>query len=603
MPESVDDIAQSISLDEVVAIANTVKDAIVREYENRGKFTDIERCPVEGLISQCGGALSLLLLANGFPKEIELGKAWEEVVFPEARKVFTYVKEKGFDATPFMAAEKTVRIGIGKKLPYIDSLTWVLSLALHLRLAQQKKRVNLPSDIELQMGEAIKETLKQICEAMHPDGGWGFIKDCSSPDLYFSYAVSEALADFGDYVLGETSDIAERDVELIKSLSSDESKIIESVAAVREKTSEWLIKNYLSDLGEKLIVPDLKPDDFQAYHSLYYTYFVIDMLIVLGAGELFHQDRRKEILKAIEHGIYLSRMTLDRARADTGWFDTKKSELRLGWHNHAKSGSLMAGDSIKEPGLVPLSVRCNALYAYYIAEGPVREIDGLFGLLCENRDVATGLWDNQGFDLMITERAVEALVDYADYLREYKAEKHANAGESTESRSPDAQVSSIVATSKTTPTIEGLLHSMIEEQLRSILASPAGKELIRNAADSVGRQELAIDDDSFLEKLQDAMVVSEKYLKGNPSTGVSIDKTQSFCQSFSEFLFTLFVQRLSLTLSDGSHSSFVTENQELVENRKRELFLWIANRVARNPELATSDLLDHLADAYAANTH
>jgi hypothetical protein len=420
MPEPVDDIAQSISLDEVVVIANTVKDAIVREYENRGKFTDIERCPVEGLISQCGGALSLLLLANGFPKEIELGKAWEEVVFPEARKVFTYVKEKGFDATPFMAAEKTVRIGIGKKLPYIDSLTWVLSLALHLRLAQQKKRVNLPSDIELQMGEAIKETLKQICEAMHPDGGWGFIKDCSSPDLYFSYAVSEALADFGDYVLGETSDIAERDVELIKSLSSDESKIIESVAAAREKTSAWLIKNYLSDLGEKLIVPDLKPDDFQAYHSLYYTYFVIDMLIVLGAGELFHQDRRKEILKAIEHGIYLSRITLDRARADTAWFDTKKSELRLGWHNHAKSGALIAGDSIKEPGLVPLSVRCNALYAYYIAEGPVKEIDGLFGLLCENRDEATGLWDNQGFDLMITERAVEALVDYADYLREYK---------------------------------------------------------------------------------------------------------------------------------------------------------------------------------------
>jgi hypothetical protein len=418
MPEPIADTAQRVTLHDVVVIANTVKDAIVAQYKTRDKFTDIERCPVEGLISQCAGALSLLLLANGFPKEIELGKAWEDVVFPEARKVFTYIKEKGFDATPFMAAEKTVRIGIGKKLPYIDSLTWVLSLTLHLRLAQQKKRVTLPNDIEIEMAPAIKETLERICEAMHPEGGWGFIKDCSSPDLYFSYAVSEALADFGDYVLGETLDIAEKDVELMEALSRDESKIIERVATAREKTSAWLINNYLRDLGEKLIVPDIKPDDFQPYHSLYYTYFVIDMLIVLGSGEIFHKDRRKEILKAIEHGIYLSRITLDRARADTAWFDSKKSELRLGWHNHAKSPSLMAGDSIKEPGLVPLSVRCNALYAYYIMEGPVKEIDGLFDLLCENRDEATGLWDNQGFDLMITERAVEALVDYADYLRE-----------------------------------------------------------------------------------------------------------------------------------------------------------------------------------------
>lgn len=598
MAEPIADIAQSVSLEEVVAIANTVKDAIVLEYKNRGTFTDIERCPIEGLISQCAGTLSLLLLANGFPKEIDLGTAWDEVVFAEARKVFKYVKDKGFDATPFMFAEKTVRIGIGKKLPYIDSLTWVLSLALHLRLAQQKKRVNLPNDIEKQMVDVIKETLTRICEAMHPKGGWGFIKDCSSPDLYFSYAVSEALADFGDYVLGETQDIAERDVELIKSLSSDDSKIIESVAAARERTSAWLIDDYLKDLGEKLIVPDLKPDDFHPYHSLYYTYFVIDMLIVLGAGEYFHQDRRKEILKAIEHGIYLSRIKLDQARAETAWFDTKKSELRLGWYNHEKSGSLIAGDSIKEPGLVPLSVRCNALYAYYIAEGPIKEIDGLFDLLCKNRDKMTGLWDDQGFDLMITERAVEALVDYADYLREYKSEKE----QPKPARTPDT-VSSLGPHVETPSTIEGLFRSMIHEQVRMILTSSEGKELIRNAADFSANQELSIDDNSFLEKLQDAMVVGEKYLKGNPSTGVSTKNAQSFCQSFSEFLFTLFVHGLSLTLSDGSQNSFAVANRELIDNRRRELFLWIANRVAENPDLATTDLLDHLADTYTAKTH
>jgi len=415
--------AQTMSLENVATLANTVKDSIVNQYKKYGeKFLDIERCRIEGLISQSAGALTLLILANGFPQEIELGDAWEGVVFRETRKVFNYVKERGFDATPFMAAEKTDRYGLGKELPYTDSLTWVLSLALHLRLAQQKKRVALSDDIEKQMGEIIRDTLKRICDGMHPEGGWGFTKDCSSPDLYFSYAVAESLADFGDYVLGETPEIAERDEGLIALLLMDEPGLLDRIQSAREKTAAWLIKNYLSTMGEKLIVPTLKPDDFNSFHALYYTYFVIDMLIVLGAGELFFKERRKEILKAIEHGVYLSRITLDKARNDSIWFDSKKSELRVGWHHHTQSASLIAGDSIKEPGLVPLTVRCNVLYAYYIQGGSVKEIDGLFGLLCDNRDEATGLWDNQGYDLMITERAVEALVDFADYLRKYEGQ-------------------------------------------------------------------------------------------------------------------------------------------------------------------------------------
>jgi hypothetical protein len=417
------EIAQSASLTNVVTLANTVKDSIIAQYQKYGdKFLDIERCRIEGLISQSAGALSLLILANGFPEELELGEAWKTVVLRETRKVFDYVRERGFDATPFMAAEKTDRYGLGKELPYTDSLTWVLSLALHLRLAQQKTRVTLSDDIEKQMRETIRDTLKRICDGMHPDGGWGFTKDCSSPDLYFSYAVAESLADFGDYVLGETPEIAERDEKLIELLLGDEPGLVDRVQSVREKTAAWLIKTHLSTLGEKLIVPTLQPDDFHRFHGLYYTYFVIDMLIVLGAGELFFKDRRKEILKAIEHGVYLSRITLDQARNDSSWFDSKKSELRIGWHHHKQSGSLIAGDSIKEPGLVPLAVRCNVLYAYYVQGGSIKEIDGLFDLLCENRDETTGLWDNQGFDLMITERAVEALVDFADYLRKYPSQ-------------------------------------------------------------------------------------------------------------------------------------------------------------------------------------
>ena len=43
---------------------------------------------------------------------------------------------------------------------------------------------------------------------------WGFARGCNNPSLYYTYVVSESLADYGDYVLGETDGI-DPDPEMI----------------------------------------------------------------------------------------------------------------------------------------------------------------------------------------------------------------------------------------------------------------------------------------------------------------------------------------------------------------------------------------------------
>ena len=70
-----------------------------------------------------------------------------------------------------------------------------------------------------------------------------------------------------------------------------------------------------------------------------------------------------------------------------------------------------------------MALRVNALYAYYICNQSDVAVDRLFDDICSNASAdANGgsvqyLWDTSSYDLMVTERAIEALVDYYDYCK------------------------------------------------------------------------------------------------------------------------------------------------------------------------------------------
>ena len=384
----------------VSSFAADIYSNLVRKYNLSGKqFNDSMR-EQTGLMYRCIGSVGLLLLVNAFDK-VGDDDLWQDIVLTEFRETKRYVDEKGFDTTPLGTAKLTADYfnpkGDATRYHYLDSVSWVLGFALQMRLAQRQKRITLEANDGRVVREMIGQTVEILVSSVTEQGGWGFSNKCTQPDLYFSYCVSEALADFGDYVLGETKDLFERDAEVIETMPQ---KLIDSVNSARLKTLDWLKRTYLPLLGKQEI--DAYPESGGSPHlHLYGTFFVIDMLIlndVLPNQESEKTQRAQDserIQRAVEHAIYLSRIDFDRAYEDRAWWeDPVASSLKIRWVNHPTIN--VKTPELEEPGFVPLCLRCNALYSYYISGGRDERLTSLFELVYLDRNPEFNLWDREG---------------------------------------------------------------------------------------------------------------------------------------------------------------------------------------------------------------
>ena len=184
-------------------LAQEILKAMLRRYSDDKGFLD-EKHSKEGLIFRCAGSISILLLVNAF-KELQAEVGWIEIVTREFQMVVAHVKEKGYDATPLLEEGFTRDIFSPAAKPqraYLDSVSWVLSFAIQMwyalwtgRLGHTKGSPEYKKH-QSTIAETVSSTLQIICKACCPQGGWGFATQCTEPNLYYSYAVSEGLADF-----------------------------------------------------------------------------------------------------------------------------------------------------------------------------------------------------------------------------------------------------------------------------------------------------------------------------------------------------------------------------------------------------------------------
>lgn len=571
---------------ELTAFAKETLTNLINKYNaDNQRFIDDGK-PTPGLIYSCSGAVSLLLLVNSFD---ELGEkeVVQQIVLKEFDKVYAYIAQKGFDATPLVADTLTKMFSpqASPRYYYMDSVSWVLGLALHTRLAIRNKNFTFETDeakreVLDRVYELTRTSLEIICDSMCPQGGWNFSNGCTKPHLYYSYAVAEALADFGDYALGETPEIfgestqeKAKDNDLLKFLGDD---LVQRVEGSRKKMGEWLKDNYLSDLGSK----EVSPEGQQEGHILlYYSYFVLDMLIICKTDEFF-ADWADRINKGVEHGIYLSRINFDRAYTDKDWFDNPdKSSLRLNWEDHENPSLIPKRDlKLDEPGLVPLSVRCNALYAYYIANGEDRKMYDLFSILFNNRHEETGLWDFYSYNLMVTERAVEAIVDYNDYLLKF-----------------ESQLPQPSATTDQDSKFESGFRTLVRDAVTDYLRSPEGGEQVRalpsaaNGSDGLA----ALDENRLLFLMTSALAIGERYMsngKEDPSL-LNGETFKKFRSRFSDFLITLLVERLKSTVKDSSKHEKL---RAAVNHNSKRLFDQLGPWLSESPKVDMGAVFDYL---------
>ena len=582
----VDQIPRTI--DELELLSREIFENIINEYNNNSKgrqFGDSFSDDDTGLIYRCAGSVALLLLVNTFDN-LAKKDDWQSIVVNEYALVTEYIKKYGFDATPFVTNRVTKELYSPNQYDYIDSVTWVLSFSILMRYTERSGYIKLGQNVLNEVVATIASCLGIICDAQCQTGGWGFAKDCTKPDLYFSSAVSEALGDFGDYILGETKSLCEPDDDLIKILGNKSGELLTSVKNAREKVAGWIIRDYLPKLGESMIVPlsgqpsekDLQPDD---HNALYYSYFVMTILTSTKAAKLFYSDKASEISKKIEHAIYLSRISLDRAYDDKSyWENPELSALKIQWLNHSKiqplaSRARTTAKKLEEPGLIPMSLRCNILYAYDYAEGADKKIESLISFIIADRNIKNGLWDKYDFVLQITERAVEAIVDYADYLRLFSPAQERSISE-------EAQSCNYVAS-----TSDGLFRQAVKEALIELIASEDGNQILAPVLQKEEKTTVvSIHEEELANLLIGLIAKCQRYLNGEDDKVKNLSK-KTFAELYAR-IHEIILQSLVKDMSDTvPYNSFNKNDLEskLDERLKQfsEAFItWINNDVGVN---------------------
>jgi hypothetical protein len=266
--------------------------------------------------------------------------------------------------------------------------------------------------------------------------------------------------------------------------------VVEAVNEARSKVQDWLIKNCLPLLPKLATCKNLTDEEKQLlyigkkknnsegeynYFNLYHTYYLIDMLID-GAADLRYESiiKNEEEFEALKkhygvggpksemklpvddlyyyfvdnngenaknfcreyvaQAIHSARTSYMNASRTRYAFWIGNSEFEIEWEygddHEIMQQAASARVDIKEPALVPMALRVNVQYCYYVSGQPDKVVDDMFEKIMADRYVESGdsacvtnLWDNENYNILITERAIEALIDSYDYVCKYEKEE------------------------------------------------------------------------------------------------------------------------------------------------------------------------------------
>ena len=128
-----------------------------------------------------------------------------------------------------------------------------------------------------------------------------------------------------------------------------------------------------------------------------------------------------------------------------------------------------------------MALRANTVYSYYVTQKPEITIERLFLDVCDNAyndeidedddEHVKDLWDGVYYNLMVTERSIESLVDFYDYLNMF------------EYQSVSVETKESAKVSEPTSRCETALSSVdaaVEAKIAEYLQSEKGSKIIEN---------------------------------------------------------------------------------------------------------------------------
>lgn len=644
-------------LSKVFEVIKSTRTKLVNNWKERNAFLDKNAIRDSGLISEAMGCVSLLLpiVSLGDEPKVYDKASLEEVnqiLIESIKTINDFIENEGYTASPFADSEITSAL-FGKEKGYVDSVTWVVSVCALSRYAAMKKLLSFPKEVNNIILKLYAESLKLLLNAQRDDGTWGFMTDKGSKrSLYFTYSAGCCLGDVFDYTFAEIKSVEDSnegtslniniDKEAVDYIEANSIPDLKNVLdEARKKLAYWLISNAVPYLPQIAACKDLSPEiaeklgiwnsstkDFAGanYYYLYYTYYIIDLTVLMYADEdyanivkendlLFTNLKtqlsqslssddynyyfgidgtpEKFVLDFIEQSTHASRFNLSSAmRTGNAFWDSTKSELQIIWEhtdpsieNLTKSVTSNMRNPITEPVLVPMALRANTQYTYYISEQADVTLDKLFENILadrspkDSRNCLEGMWDNLYYSLPVTERAIEAIIDYYDYICKYDNNTQiANLQE--------VSINPVQIKSEIDEAIERKIEAVIQDKLKDYAAKPA-----ENAEIKIPQTE--IDPADLIKPVSIALSILTQELSSRLNTTISKgDEVDNAVYALSN-LFSVLERNSKLakireyclsndkSLSQKELSSKVLAVESVLDDNKKELNEKIVSDILR----------------------
>lgn len=422
-------------------LAAQIKQDLLTKYfpgdsENKEGFFLGYREEYVGLLSQCYGATSLLLLLTSFGTT--MNDAEKAIIIRTVEYVLDHVEEHGYDIDPFIETKKTEDIFTSKEYRYTDSLSWVLTLITQTRYAFVNEKLVISDELNQRLAENARGILRFYIETViggegNPQG-WGYVNGCEEPSIYFTYAVTECFNDFEDYIMGNEAINTPEDKEFLKQLNQGlpaGEELHKRLSKIKiqlgmnywDKFKDVLHTDFLSDMGSVIKRDQIRTSTRTS--ALFTNVYLICILIYCETDKYLSSDQEKDRL------LIIARQALQMV---SSYYDVLKSDgldnivdrhIISFEQNHPekkKLNKIFSSSSIYSTTLTPMLIKANSLLTFYVTQFPEREMSRYFDMAIEKRinDGEQWLWEGSKYELATTQRYIEAILDFYDYYENFE---------------------------------------------------------------------------------------------------------------------------------------------------------------------------------------
>ena len=406
-----------------------------------------------GFMSQLYGGNALFSLVNRF------GAAANNDVKKQAKEcvqfVLEYLEENDahYDVSPILDPDINSKLFLENDYNYIGAMTWALSLFCAARKAHRKNFIEFSTREMNLIYKHIRGIIKFFVQNVIRDDkngrlplGWGYTNGCKEPSLFFSYSVVEAFADFDDSVLGgvlndEAQQAINRDDELIEKIDNPQGnenlpdderltkQFVELCFAVGDRTwklygkvlkNEFFSDNFSDDfkiVSEEEILNSSR--SAVLFNTLYAVFTLFNSYV-----NLRNHDEEDEIVNTMMLALQKIQNFYNElcALGKEGIVDRHIIAFDQSHEDNSEFGKILNEENIQASTFLPMLVKAHSLIALYILRYPQQQMNQLFDMILEAKAEQPDewLWEKRRFDLLSTERYLEAIADFFDYYDEFE---------------------------------------------------------------------------------------------------------------------------------------------------------------------------------------